>query len=140
MIDSASLLGIAVQISLVLLCGSFLLTVFKVIQGPTLPDRVLALDMLVAVAIGFIAVIGIKTGYTLYLDVAIALGLVGFLATVAFARFILARGRIEESEQVSIPPVVTSEATDSRDGEQAEQAPDDRTPDHEEGSRKGERQ
>jgi len=83
----------SVYIALGLLCLSFVLTVVRVIRGPTLPDRVLALDMLVAVAIGFIAVIGIKTGYSLYVDIAIALGLVGFLATVAFARFILERGQ-----------------------------------------------
>jgi multicomponent Na+:H+ antiporter subunit F len=90
--DAAVILDWAVGISLFLLSVSFLLTVLRVLLGPTLPDRVLALDMLVAVAIGFIAVIGIKTGYSLYVDIAIALGLVGFLATVAFARFILVRG------------------------------------------------
>lgn len=79
-------------IALGLLCLSFLLTVYRFVVGPTLPDRVLALDLLVTVAIGFLAVIGIRTGFTLYLDIAIALGLVGFLATVAFARFILSRG------------------------------------------------
>ena len=87
------------QIALGLLSLSFLLTVYRVVVGPTLPDRILSLDMLVAVAIGFIAVIGIKTGFTLYVDIAIALGLVGFLATVAFARFVLARGKTEESRQ-----------------------------------------
>ena len=46
----------------------------------------------VGVVIGFIAVIGVKTGYHLYVDIALALGLVGFLATVAFARFVLERG------------------------------------------------
>jgi multicomponent Na+:H+ antiporter subunit F len=90
-------------IALGLLSMSFLFTVYRFIAGPTLPDRVLALDLLVATAIGFIAVIGIKTGYTLYLDIAIALGLVGFLATVAFARFIFSRGprgegRIEDAD------------------------------------------
>ena len=75
---------------------SFLLTVLRVLRGPALPDRVLALDMLVAIAIGFIAVIGIRTGYTLYLDIAIALGLVGFLATIAFARFVMSRRYEEE--------------------------------------------
>ena len=69
------------------------------IIGPTLPDRVLALDMLVAIAIGFIAVLGIRTGQTLYVDIAIALGLVGFLATVAFARFILQRRSIRGGRQ-----------------------------------------
>lgn len=86
-------LQFSILIALGLLCISLILTVIRVIRGPTLPDRVLALDMLVAVAIGFIAVIGIKTGYTLFVDIAIALGLVGFLATVAFARFILERDR-----------------------------------------------
>ena len=78
-------------VALALLSLSFLLTVVRVLVGPSLPDRVLALDMLVTIAIGFIAVIGIRTGFTLYLDIAIALGLVGFLATVAFARFVLSR-------------------------------------------------
>jgi len=85
-------LNAAETVALALLSVSFLLTVVRVVKGPTLPDRVIALDMLVAVAIGFIAVMGIRTGFTLYMDIAISLGLVGFLATVAFARFILSRG------------------------------------------------
>jgi multicomponent Na+:H+ antiporter subunit F len=98
MIDTTPLLDAAVLLALTMLCLSFALAVFRVIRGPTLPDRILALDMLVATAIGFIAVIGIKTGYTLYVDIAIALGLVGFLATVAFARFVLARGDTGDDE------------------------------------------
>ncbi|CVI58891.1 MULTISPECIES: cation:proton antiporter [Agrobacterium] len=76
----------------VVLSAAFLLTVYRVVVGPTLPDRIVALDMLVGIAIGFIAVIAIRTGFNLYVDIAIALGLVGFLATVAFARFVLSRG------------------------------------------------
>ncbi|NWJ25195.1 cation:proton antiporter [Rhizobium sp. RM] len=75
-----------------LLSVAFLATVYRVVVGPTLPDRIIALDMLVGIAIGFIAVIAIRTGFNLYVDIAIALGLVGFLATVAFARFVLSRG------------------------------------------------
>lgn len=91
-----AILSMAVTFSLFILSVSLLLTVIRIIRGPTLPDRIVGLDMLVAVAIGFIAVIGIKTGYYLYIDIAIALGLVGFLATVAFARFVLSRGKTEE--------------------------------------------
>lgn len=83
------LLALATWFALIALPLAFLMTVIRVILGPTLPDRVVGLDMLVAIAIGFIAVIALKTGYHLYIDIAIALGLVGFLATVAFARFIL---------------------------------------------------
>ncbi|PWJ85350.1 multicomponent Na+:H+ antiporter subunit F [Pseudaminobacter salicylatoxidans] len=91
MISGESFLAFCVMIALGILCLSFLLTVLRILRGPTLPDRVLALDMLVAVAIGFIAVLGIKTGFSFHVDIAIALGLVGFLATVAFARFIISR-------------------------------------------------
>ncbi len=84
-----------VMAALVLLSLSFLLTVYRVLKGPTLPDRVLALDMLVVVAIGFMAAIGIKTGFASTVDIAIALGLVGFLATIAFARFTISHGNGE---------------------------------------------
>ncbi|MCO5136260.1 MAG: monovalent cation/H+ antiporter complex subunit F [Shinella sp.] len=47
--------------------------------------------LLVAIAIGFIAVLAIRTGFNLYI-IAIALGLVSFLATVAFARFDMRQG------------------------------------------------
>lgn len=60
MIDAQRILDAAAVVSLALLCLSFALTIYRVIRGPTLPDRILALDMLVATAIGFIAVIGIK--------------------------------------------------------------------------------
>lgn len=96
MISVAAIFDYSVTLALGILSLSFLVTIYRIIKGPTLPDRILGLDMLVAIAIGFIAVIGIKTGYTLYVDIAIALGLVGFLATVAFARFVLSRGKTED--------------------------------------------
>ena len=89
---SAQFLQICVNVSLAILTVAFVLIVIRTVRGPTLPDRVVALDMLVAVGIGFIAAIGVGTNYYLYVDIAIALGLVGFLATVAFARFVLNRG------------------------------------------------
>ena len=91
------ILSAAIWLALAVLGLAFLLTVWRVIQGPTLPDRVVALDMLDAIVIGFIALIAIRTGFTLYIDIAISLGLVAFLATVAFARFILSRGQGDHS-------------------------------------------
>lgn len=87
-------LAFAEYAALVLFSLSFLATIYRVIVGPTLPDRIIGLDMLVIVAVGFIVVIGIRTSFNLYVDVAIALTLVGFLATVAFARFVMSRGAI----------------------------------------------
>jgi multicomponent Na+:H+ antiporter subunit F len=101
------ILSLSIWIALVVLCLAFLLTVWRVIKGPTLPDRVVALDMLVGIVIGFIALIAIRTGFTLYIDIAISLSLVGFLATVAFARFVLAgRGEQDEPDAESHPAIV----------------------------------
>ncbi|WP_117190544.1 cation:proton antiporter [Rhizobium terrae] len=86
------ILSSAIWLAFVILGIAFLMTVWRVIKGPTLADRVVALDMLTGIVIGFIALIAIRTGFTLYIDIAISLGLVGFLATVAFARFILSDG------------------------------------------------
>lgn len=100
----------SILIAFTLLSASLILCIIRVVRGPTLPDRVLGLDMLVGVAIGLIAVLGIKTGFSLYVDIAIALGLVGFLATVAFARFILHRGASEremENEHIDEKSEVT---------------------------------
>lgn len=108
--------------AIVILVIALLLTVYRAVVGPTLPDRVIALDMLVGIVIGFIAVIALRTGYTLYIDIAIALGLVGFLATVAFARFILARGCVGEGEGVETAkpaPARTAKAVASGAGKPA---------------------
>lgn len=87
--SAADFIDWASMIALVLLTLALLVSVVRIVIGPTLPDRVLALDLLTVVAMGFIGAIAIRTGLTLYLDIAIALALLGFLATVAFARYIL---------------------------------------------------
>jgi multicomponent Na+:H+ antiporter subunit F len=105
------ILSVAIWLALVILGLAFLLTVWRVVRGPTLPDRVVALDMLVGIVIGFIALIALRTGFTLYIDIAISLGLVGFLATVAFARFILASGSVEDGAAGPLPPAEMPPAT-----------------------------
>ena len=90
--EHLAILDLAVLLTLGILSLSFLLTTYRIIKGPSLADRIVGLDMLVAVGIGFIGVIGVKTNYSLYIDIAIALGLVGFLSTIAFARFVLRHG------------------------------------------------
>jgi multicomponent Na+:H+ antiporter subunit F len=80
---------------------SFALTVFRLLRGPTLADRVVALDMMALLGITFIGLFSISTGEAAYLDVAIALALIGFLATVAFARYIY-RGALAERRGADI--------------------------------------
>ena len=88
----ADALSLATLIALVILGLALLISVVRIVIGPTLGDRVLALDLMTVIAMGFVGTVAIRTGLTLYLDIAIALALLGFLATVAFARYILSRG------------------------------------------------
>lgn len=69
-----------------------MLALFQVVRGPSLPDRVVALELLTTVTVGFVALISVATEQAHLLDVALALALLGFLVNVAFARFLEDRG------------------------------------------------
>lgn len=71
-----------------LLCVAMLLALYRVIRGPTLPDRVIAVDLLTTVAVGLIALYAIETGQKVFLSAGIALALLAFLGTVALALYI----------------------------------------------------
>jgi multicomponent Na+:H+ antiporter subunit F len=90
--NATDFLHYCIVISLFLTLTSMALVIYRIYLGPSLPDRILALDLLVVAAVGVIIILAIWSGYHLYVDVAISLGLVGFLATVAFARFVIRRG------------------------------------------------
>ena len=80
-------------ICFVLLGLAMLATIIRIIRGPTLADRILGLDTITILAVGNIGLFAVTTGLTLYADIAIAVALVGFLSTAAFARYLLSRAR-----------------------------------------------
>jgi multicomponent Na+:H+ antiporter subunit F len=80
--------GMTAVLVLAILHLALLLTLVRVVRGPSLPDRVVALELSGTVVVGIIAAYGILTAQPVVLDVAIALALVGFLGTVAFARYL----------------------------------------------------
>jgi len=73
------------------LTAAFIIIFVRLIRGPTLADRILALDTMGVLCVAIIAAFAAYTGFFLYTDIAIALALVGFLSTVAFARYLLSR-------------------------------------------------
>jgi multicomponent Na+:H+ antiporter subunit F len=66
---------------------SLVLTVIRLMRGPSLPDRVVSLDLVAYQAIALMLIYAILTGEPAYLDVSLVLALVAFLGTVAFARY-----------------------------------------------------
>jgi multicomponent Na+:H+ antiporter subunit F len=75
-------------ITLFLLSAAILAALVRVLRGPSLPDRVVALDLVAYLAMGFLLTYSILVGEETYIDAALVLGLLAFLGTVAVARYI----------------------------------------------------
>ena len=82
------MLEIALFAALAMLGAAALLAFVRLVRGPTLPDRVVALDLLGVVIVGLIVVYTALSGVKAFLDVAMVIALVSFLGTVAYARYI----------------------------------------------------
>lgn len=91
MIDPATVLLYSVQITMVLLCTSLLVVTYRVVRGPSLPDRVVGLDVLNSIIVGIVAVDAIATHEDSFLPAALVLALLTFLATIAFAYYLRRR-------------------------------------------------
>ncbi len=71
------------------LLGAGLLVAFvRLVRGPSVADRVVALDLMISLGIGIMATYAISTQQPILLDVAIVLALIAFLGTVAFAYYL----------------------------------------------------
>jgi len=79
-------------LALALLATAVLLALVRLVRGPGLADRVVALDLLSAVAVGIMAAWAVAADDAVYLDVGLLVALVAFLGTVAFARYAEAGG------------------------------------------------
>jgi multicomponent Na+:H+ antiporter subunit F len=78
----------ASYISLCMMGLAIVLAAVRLIRGPSLPDRVIALDLISILVAGATAIYAIDSGQAVFLDVATILALIAFLGTVAFARYI----------------------------------------------------
>jgi multicomponent Na+:H+ antiporter subunit F len=76
------------QFALVTLAAAVLMAVVRLIRGPTLPDRVVAMDLIGVLVVGLIVVLAASTGVRATLDAAIVIALIAFVATIAYATYI----------------------------------------------------
>jgi len=87
---SWSLLG-----ALILLGIAMVLAAFRMMRGPRAQDRIVAFDAFYVIAMLLLLVFGIRTGSTLYFEAALVIALLGFVATLALAKFVM-RGEVIE--------------------------------------------
>lgn len=89
------MITIALYITIAMVVLAAILNVYRLIKGPDAPDRVLALDTLYINAIALIILFGITLGTRLYLEAALLIAVMGFVGTVAMAKY-LKRGSVIE--------------------------------------------
>lgn len=89
------MLSTVVYIAFGLVSAALLLSFWRLLLGPSKPDRILALDTLYVNTVALLVLLGIHLGSNLYFEAALLIAMIGFVGTVALSKF-LTRGDIIE--------------------------------------------
>lgn len=76
------------QVTLVTLAVALLIALVRLVKGPTLPDRIVAMDLFGVLAVGVIVVLAGWSRVHATLDAALVIALIGFLGTIAYATYV----------------------------------------------------
>lgn len=87
------MLSVVINIVYFMLSVALLFGFIRLAKGPSLPDRVVSLELIASIVVGYVGVHAIDTGVSSLLDVAIVIALTAFLTAVGFARFLERGGR-----------------------------------------------
>jgi multicomponent K+:H+ antiporter subunit F len=85
----------ALNFALLSVAAALLLCAWRLLRGPELPDRVLALDTMYMTVVALVVLLGLRNGTELFFEAALLIALLGFVSTVALARY-LSRGDVIE--------------------------------------------
>ena len=88
-------LQIAITTSFALLSLAGVATLIRLVRGPTLHDRIVAIDVLTAIVVGIVGTVAIERRENTLVDVSLVVALVAFLGTVAFSVFLEAQNRYD---------------------------------------------
>ena len=89
------MLSSALILAFVLVGAAFGLSFFRLLRGPSLPDRILALDTLYINSLAVLILVGIRFDTAVFFEAALVIAALGFVGTVALSKFVV-RGNIVE--------------------------------------------
>ncbi|TCL74926.1 K+/H+ antiporter subunit F [Rhizobium sp. BK251] len=92
---SAIILYTAVSIAQLMIVAAMAIASIRMFRGPRAQDRIIGLDTLYINAMLLLVIFGIGTGRVVYFEAALVIGMLGFVATVALAKFLM-RGEVIE--------------------------------------------
>ena len=76
------------EVLIIFLLGSFSLSLYRFLKGPTFSDRIIAFDVLCIAVVSLLVILSLYFHRSIYLDIALTFGLIGFLGTTLFGRYI----------------------------------------------------
>ena len=92
---SATIISVSVTISQLMLVLAMAIVSIRMFRGPRAQDRIIGLDTLYVNGMLLLITFGISTGRVIYFEAALLIAMLGFVSTVAYARFVLRRDVIE---------------------------------------------
>jgi multicomponent Na+:H+ antiporter subunit F len=95
MTETPEFLALAVQVGLALTSALTLLAGYRVIRGPTTPDRVIGLDTIATNVVAIAVLFALATEQGLFVTVSLVLAIIGFISTIAVARYVTEGDLIE---------------------------------------------
>ena len=81
-LETALFVGLVLSVAVTLVAG------YRVIRGPTTPDRVVGLDTIGTNVVAIAVLFAIQSGQGFFVDVALVLAIIGFISTIAVARYV----------------------------------------------------
>jgi multicomponent Na+:H+ antiporter subunit F len=88
MAEVPGFLQTALEVGLVVAAGLTLLVSYRVLRGPTTPDRVVALDTIATNVVAIALLFALATGQGFFITVSLLLAIIGFISTIAIARYV----------------------------------------------------
>ena len=86
--ETPAFFQLAVNAALVIASGLTLLAGYRVVRGPTVPDRVVALDTIGTNVVAIAVLYALSTGQGLFVTVSLVLAIIGFISTVSVAQYL----------------------------------------------------
>lgn len=90
-----ALVALAIVVAMYAVGLAMLMALVRLLRGPSVPDRILALDTLFVCAIALLVLLGMHLGTAVYFEAALVIAMLGFVGTVVLSKYVMRRDIVE---------------------------------------------
>jgi multicomponent Na+:H+ antiporter subunit F len=86
--ETSEIVLFAIHFGLVSLSVACMAALYRLVKGPTIPDRIIVIDLVASITIGITLLVVLLTGKPVFINIAMVIALIVFMGNVAFARYL----------------------------------------------------